>query len=93
MTKTRAQAEQTAASPKASRATKKLPTGFAPNGAIPIPFSDTMQLGTDAWRNMFETGQDMARFYNTRLLKDFSYLSELGACRSPSQGAAVWARM
>ena len=37
-------------------------------------------------------GQDMARFYNTRLIKDFSYLSEFGACRTPAQGAEVWLR-
>jgi len=92
MAQKRAQAEQAASSPRTSRTTKKASVGFDPAAAMPLPFADGMRYGTEAMKHWFETGQDMARFYNTRLIKDFSYLSEFGTCRTPAQGAEVWLR-
>ena len=43
-------------------------------------------------KHWLKAGQDMARFYNARLAKDFGYMTELGLCRSPMQVATLWCR-
>ena len=59
---------------------------------MPIPIADGVRFGADAMKHWLETGQDMARFYNSRLSKDFAYMTKLGTCRSPAQAAELWWR-
>ena len=92
MAQTKSQTEKAASSPKASQSSSKGATGFIPNSAIPIPVADTMQFSADTMKHLMESSQDMARFYNNLLRKDISFMSELGSCKSPVQGAAVWFR-
>lgn len=61
--------------------------------AVPIPIAESMQYGADAMKHWLETSQNMARFYNDRLAKDFQYLGEFGTCRSPAQLTALWCRI
>lgn len=92
MAQTKSRTSKATASPKPSPQVGTNGTGFIPNSAIPIPVADTMQFGADSMKHFMEASQDMAIFYNRRLRKDISFMSELGACKSPQQGAAVWLR-
>ena len=92
MAQTKSTTQKAAASQKSSSQVGTNGTGFIPNSAIPIPVTDTMQFGAVSMKHFMEASQDMAKFYNRRLRKDSSFMSELGTCKSPQQGAAVWFR-
>lgn len=91
--KTKSETNSSRATQKAQEDVKNVTTGFAPEAAVPIPIADSVQFSAEAMKHWLETGQDMARFYNARLAKDFRYLGELGTCRSPMQVANLWCRM
>jgi len=67
-------------------------TGFPSHMAALFPVADGMRMGADGMKHWFTAAQDMARFYNERLAKDFGYMTELGTCRSPAQFAALWSK-
>jgi len=60
---------------------------------MPAPVAESFRYGADAIQHWLQTSQDMARFMNARLAKDFSYLTEFGTCRSPHQVASLWCRV
>ena len=66
--------------------------GFPPDASTLIPFAYGMRMGADSMKHWFTAAQDMARFCNERLAKDFSYMTALGTCRSPAQFTAAWCR-
>jgi len=99
MSRTRTQAETSGASEKARRS-RETTQETAPEdmmlmpgpGAMSEAMMDTMRMGSSAMKHWMETSQDLARFCNARLAKDFAYMTEFGTCRSPAQVAAVWCR-
>jgi hypothetical protein len=74
------------------RASDDVTPGFPPDMATFFPAADGMRMGADSIKHWFTAAQDMARFYNERIAKDFGYMTELGTCRSPAQFTAVWCR-
>lgn len=92
MAQTKTQSGQNGSSRKSSRNTDGVSVGFPPEASAPFPFADGMRMGADSMKHWFSATQDMARFCNERLVKDFGYMTELGTCRSPAQFTALWCR-
>ncbi|MEL6663683.1 MAG: hypothetical protein AAFR33_11850 [Pseudomonadota bacterium] len=92
MPDTHTQAERARVRKDVRRAAKRIENGFPPEGSAPAPLVNTMTFGADAMKHWLETSQDLARFYNARLAKDFSYMTELATCRSPGDLTALWCR-
>jgi hypothetical protein len=92
MAQAKSQTEKSSSGSKVNPSAGMNGPGFVPNSAIPIPVADTMQFGADSMKHFVEASQDLAQFYNKRFRKDISFMSELGSCNTPAQGAAVWFR-
>ena len=88
----KAEAERNTNREEARKVAEHIEQDFPHEGSMPIPIADSVQFGADAMQHWLQTGQDMARFYNARLAKDFSYLTAVGTCRSPMQLASLWSR-
>lgn len=67
--------------------------GAAMPADLPTALVEQMRAGAAAMHTFVATSQDMARFYNERLRKDFAYMSAFGSCRSPADMAELWWRM
>ena len=91
MATTRAQAERNANREEARKVAEHIEHDLH-EGDMPIPIAEGIRFGADAMQHWLQTGQDMARFYNERLAKDLSYLTEAATCRSPVQLASLWGR-
>ncbi len=92
MATTKAQAERNANREAARKVAEHIEQDFPPESAMPIPLAESVQFGADVMQHWMQAGQDMVRFYNTRMAKDFSYLTEAATCRSPMQLASLWSR-
>ncbi len=68
-------------------------TGTETPDDLPTALVEPMRAGATAIHAFVATSQDLARFYNERLRKDFAYLSAFGSCRSPADMAVLWWRM
>lgn len=92
MPDTQTQTERTRTRGQARQAADRIERSFPPEASAPLPFANSMQFSADAMKHWLATGQDMARFYNGRLAKDFCYMTELATCRTPGDIAALWWR-
>lgn len=93
MTQRKAQSERTKLRQETKQATAQTKNGHLPEYAARLPFAASMHLGTDTMKHWMEASQDMARFYNGRLSKDFGYITDFASCRSPSDVTALWWRI
>lgn len=92
MAQSKTQSGSNGASQRTSGRAEGVSVGFPPEASTFAPLANGMHLGADSMKHWFTAAQDMARFYNERLAKDFGYMTELGTCRSPAQFAALWCR-
>lgn len=77
---------------QARQAADRIERCLPPEASAPFPVASSMQFSADAMKHWLATSEDMARFYNGRLAKDFSYMTEFASCRSPGDVAALWWR-
>ena len=92
MAQARSNTERNKLKQEANQAAERFAAAFLPENAVPYPLAETLSSGTDAMRQVMETGADLARFYTTRLGKQVGYMAELATCRSPLQFTVICAR-
>lgn len=92
MTETKPGRDHASLRAQARQAADEIERSFPPEGSAPAPMVASLHLGADAMKHWLETGQDLARFYNDRLARDFTYMTELSACRTPADLTALWCR-